>query len=121
MRFLLDEDLSPRVAQVARGLGLDVASVHELGRRGLSDYEQLTRAAVDGRVFVTRNRDDFIHWTREFYRALLPHAGVLIVSRRIPPDKPERTAHALSRWVQEGTKRFPDGHPGPYCIDFLTE
>ena len=121
MRFLLDEDLSPRVAQVARGLGLDVTSIHELGRRGLSDHEQLPRAAVDGRVFVTRNRDDYIHWTREFYRALLPHAGVLIVSRRIPLDKPERIAHALLRWTQQSTEHLADSHPGPYCIDLLSE
>jgi len=121
LRFLLDEDLSPRIAQTARGLGLDVVSVHEIGRRGLSDYDQLTRAAADDRVFVTRNRDDFIHWTREFYKGLLPHPGVLIVSRGIPPDKPERVAHALSRWVQNAKDHHHEDHPGPYCIDFLGE
>ncbi|MBA3636422.1 MAG: DUF5615 family PIN-like protein, partial [Rubrobacteraceae bacterium] len=36
MRFLLDEDLPPRAAEVARGLGLDVLSLHELGRRGIA-------------------------------------------------------------------------------------
>lgn len=117
----MDEDLSPRVAHAARGLRLDVVSVHEIGRRGLSDYEQLTLAAADGRVFVTRNRDDYIHWTREFYKALSPHAGVLLVSRGIPPDRPERVAHALLQWVEDVAKRHQGEYPGPYCIDFLGE
>ncbi len=30
--FLLDEDLSHRVADTAHGLGVDVVSVHEIGR-----------------------------------------------------------------------------------------
>jgi hypothetical protein len=40
-RFLLDEDLNPATAEIGRGLGLDVVSVHEIDRRGFSDEEQL--------------------------------------------------------------------------------
>ena len=45
MRFLFDEDLPPRIAEVDRGLGLEAESVHALGRTGLSDPEQLRYAA----------------------------------------------------------------------------
>jgi hypothetical protein len=38
---------------MGRRLGLDVASVHELDRRGLSDREQLRLAATDGRVLAS--------------------------------------------------------------------
>jgi len=41
LRFLLDEDLNPAVAEIGRGLGLDVVSVHEIDRRGFPDEEQL--------------------------------------------------------------------------------
>jgi hypothetical protein len=64
MRFLLDEDLPPKVAVIARSLGLDVVSVHEIGRTGLSDEAQLRFAASETRILVTRNRDDFIALTR---------------------------------------------------------
>ena len=47
MRFLLDEDLNPAAAEIGRGLGLDVVSVHEIDRRGFSDEEQLRFAIGD--------------------------------------------------------------------------
>lgn len=118
MRFLLDEDLPPLVAEVARGLGMDVRSVHELGRTGLSDPEQLRLAAREGYVFVTRNRDDFLHFTVEFFRKEEPHAGVLIVSRSLPSSRPERISHALCRW-EKSRKNNPGGF-GPYAVDFLS-
>jgi predicted nuclease of predicted toxin-antitoxin system len=117
LKFLLDEDLPPRAAQIARGLELDAVSVHELGRVGLTDAAQLRFAAREGRVFVTRNRDDFRALTLEFHRAGEAHAGVLIVGRRIPNNRPERIAHALKRWTGSGTEHA--GSFGAYEIDFL--
>jgi predicted nuclease of predicted toxin-antitoxin system len=114
----LDEDLPPLVAEVARGLDVDVRSVHELGRTGLSDPEQLRFAAGEGRVFVTRNRNDFLHFTVEFFRKGEPHSGVLIVSRSLPSSRPERISHALRRWEQS-RKNNPGGF-GPYAVDFLS-
>lgn len=115
MQFLLDEDLPPSIAEVARGLGLDVVSVHELDRRGLTDDEQLRRAAHDSRTFVTRNRDDFIHLTVEWFRAGQAHPGVLIVPRSLPNDRPERIAHALVAWAGDHS----DIETLAYVIDFL--
>lgn len=99
MKFLLDEDLPPKVAEIGRNLGLDVVSVHEVERRGYTDDEQLRFAAGEKRVFVTRNRDDFLLLSVEFYRVGEPYSGVLIVGRSLPNDRPERIAHALARRV----------------------
>ncbi|MBA2343996.1 MAG: DUF5615 family PIN-like protein [Rubrobacter sp.] len=117
MKFLLDEDLPPSIAEVTRGLGLEAESVHELGRTSLSDPEQLRYAAREGYVFVTRNRDDFIRFTAEFFRKEEPHRGVLIVPRSLPSSRPERIAHALSRWAE--TKQEHPRSFGPYVINFL--
>jgi len=100
-------------AETARGLGVDATSVHEIGRRGYGDREQLELAASDGRIFVTRNRNDFIVLTIEAFQTGAAHAGVLIVPRSLPNHHPERLAHALRRW-QEG---HPD--PGSHFLDFL--
>lgn len=118
--LLSDEDVPPRAAEVARGLGLDVRSIHEAGRLGWADYEQLRAAASDGRAFVTYNRNDFIHWTREFFRTGAPHAGVLVLSRSIPRDQSERIAHALLGWAERMTPRLAGAALPSYHLDCLS-
>lgn len=114
MRFLLDEDVNPTVATIAKGLGLDVVSVHEILRRGYDDESQLRYSASQNRAFITRNRNDFLRLSLAFFQAGELHAGVLIVPHSLPNHRPERIAHALKRWL-EGS-----GDPGPYFIDFLS-
>ncbi len=114
MRYLLDEDLHPGFAEVARGLGLDALSVHEVDRRGFSDDDQLRYAAAEGRCLVTRNRDDFIQLTVMYFEANRPHAGVLSVPRSLPNKRPEQMAHALKRWHEKRGEVA-----SAYMIDFL--
>jgi predicted nuclease of predicted toxin-antitoxin system len=116
VRYLLDEDVNPRTAEIARGLGLDVVSVHEIGRRTLSDSEQLEYAAQDGRVLVTRNRDDFIEATLTFFRTRQPHPGVLIIPHTLPRRDPKRMAHALA---ERHAERSEHEGAASYTIDFL--
>jgi predicted nuclease of predicted toxin-antitoxin system len=115
LRFLLDEDLPREAAEIARGLGLDVVSVHELGRRGFADRDQLRFASREERIFLTRNHRDFVELTVEFYRAGEAYAGVLLVRRNLPNDRPERIAHALKRWA-DARADMPATFDG---VDFL--
>jgi predicted nuclease of predicted toxin-antitoxin system len=114
VKFYLDEDLSPTVAELARGRGADAASAHEVGATGLSDSEQLDRAAGDGRCLVTRNRDDFVRLTVEYYAAHRPHLGVLIVPYTLPADQFSRLADALVAYAAARPGDAPE-----YSIDFL--
>lgn len=115
MRFLLDEDVHPRAASIARGRRLDVTSVHELGRTGLEDEEQLRFAAREGRALVTRNRGDFLQLTLDFFATREPHAGLLIIPYSLPNRRPERIAAALADYAD----RYPRERMEPYTIDFL--
>ena len=115
MKFFLDEDLPPGVAVICRNQGLDVQSVHETGRQGLSDQEQLEYAASQDRVLVTRNRNDFIELTRRAFQTGSPHGGVLIVTRSLPNRRAEQLASALIHW----TEVFGD-HPSAGTLDFLS-
>ena len=56
MKLYLDEDISPKVSVILRKKGIDAVSAHEAGMLETSDEEQLTFAAADDRVMVTRNR-----------------------------------------------------------------
>jgi predicted nuclease of predicted toxin-antitoxin system len=117
LRYLLDEDVHPEAATAARGLGLDILSVHEAGRRGRTDYDQLRLAAADGRIFVTRNRDDYLTLTVEAFRTGEPHHGVLILPHTLPNTQPGRIARAVAAWH---ARWDATGHPGGGFIDFLT-
>ena len=115
MKFYLDEDVSPRVAEIARGrCQLDVVSAHEEGAVGWDDAAQLRHAAEMSRCIVTRNRDDFIRETRSAYEAQSPHAGVLILTRNLPNDQFTAIASALCAY----NSLFPIGMQA-YTIDFL--
>jgi len=114
VRFYLDEDLSPQIAEIPRGLGLDVISAHEAGHRSLTDEDQLVLAALDDRCLVTANRDHFIQLTVDFLAAERAQAGVLIVPSSWPTDRFARIAQALARY-----SRAHEGASTSYLLDFL--
>lgn len=115
MRFYLDENLSPRIAAIARGLGLDVISAHELGHRATEDDVLLRYAAADTRCLVTQNYRDFARLTVEFRRRREKHTGVVFVPKRLADGPAADLARAL--------ERFAFSHPGglfAYQIGWLT-
>jgi predicted nuclease of predicted toxin-antitoxin system len=40
MKFRLDEDISPRVAEIPRKRGVDAVSAHDIGKAEASDEDQ---------------------------------------------------------------------------------
>jgi hypothetical protein len=89
LTFLLDEDISYRVAEGLRQRGVDAISVHELGRanRSLSDDDQLTFAARAGRVPVTYNRADYQRLDATWRVQGQSHAGILWCAERSIPRR----------------------------------
>ena len=114
MRFYLDEDLSPQIAVIAGGRGLDVVSSHELGNERVADEDQLTCATLDNRCLVTGNRDDFIGLTILFLEAQRPHGGVLIIPGTWSRDDFTRIARALEEYARRHT-----GGSTSYLLDYL--
>jgi predicted nuclease of predicted toxin-antitoxin system len=117
VRYFLDEDLSGEVAQIARNLGLDVCSVHEVGREGLDDPEQFDYAKEHDMVMVTRNRDDFLILNDAHFQAGTPNCGLLIVPHSLPNNQPARIAHKLREW--DDAKQAAPGSFGSYVVAFL--
>ena len=113
MRLLLDEDLSPKIAELLRKKGIDAVSVHEVGRIGLSDKSHLEYAASERRCFVTRNRNDYIILTRQFFSSNKPHKGVLIIPSSHHFDDFSAIAKAITKYAAHYDK------PIDYLFDFV--
>ena len=57
MRFLVDNALSPRVAEGLRAVGYDAIHVHDIGLAAADDEELFNLAAADDRIIVSADTD----------------------------------------------------------------
>jgi len=114
VKFYLDEDISTQVAEVLRRLGCQATSTQEAGNRGADDEAQLAHAARTGAALVTRNRNDFIALTTQFFDEGRAHLGVILVPHSIPSDDPA----VLAKLLAELSSNYPRGVPH-YAVIFL--
>ena len=87
LRFLLDEDMPPAVAEGLRREGYDAVSVHDELRTGLADEEQLHHAATLGRMLVTYNRADYHALDGLWHAREEHHRGIIWVAERSIPRR----------------------------------
>lgn len=76
LRLLIDEDLSPKVAQCLREEdGIDAVAVRDRGKLGATDRDVLELAFAEDRILVTANVRDFLRLATA--REL--HAGIVLL------------------------------------------
>ena len=114
MRFYLDEDLSPRIAEWLRRRGIDAVSAFEVGNIQLSDRDQLGYATREGRCLVTRNARHFVLLSREAVRQQKAHAGIIVC----PPSVRGSEIRAIANKLLQAAKQFPHGL-GNYDVLYL--
>ncbi|MDQ1683705.1 MAG: hypothetical protein QOC82_442 [Frankiaceae bacterium] len=87
MRLLLDEMISPRVAEALRTAGHDVVAVAEdPALRASPDDALLEQAAADNRTLVTCNVADFARLHAEWHTQGRRHHGLVMVTLRAFPQ-----------------------------------
>ena len=76
VKLLLDENLSPKVAEIlCREDGVDACHVRDRGLLAATDSEVLERAYAEDRVVVTCNVGDFV----KLARACDLHPGIILL------------------------------------------
>ena len=75
MKLLLDENLSPKVAEWLRATGIDAVHVRDRGILRASDREVLDKAFAEDRILVTANVGDF----EKLARSREIHGGIVLV------------------------------------------
>jgi hypothetical protein len=114
IKFYLDEDLSPVISEMLRKNKVDAISAHEVGMIQVNDLQQMEYAVVQKRCMVTRNRNDFIRLTIQFFNEHRPHYGVLIIPYSYRGDNFRTMAAALKSYADKHREGLP-----PYLVDFL--
>jgi hypothetical protein len=104
VRFYLDENLSPRIAEILRGRGLDALSAHEVGNTHLDDRSQLQYSARESRAIVTCDIADFAVLAVDCVSANVRHAGIVLVGATFRTDEFSTIADAVEQVARE--------HPG---------
>jgi predicted nuclease of predicted toxin-antitoxin system len=108
VKALLDEQLSPRIAELLRSGGHDVqAVVDRSDLAGRSDRVILESATAEGRAVVTNNVKDFRLLTAERLARGEVHAGLILLpsTRTRNRAAAEMLADAIERILLE----HPDG------------
>lgn len=80
MRFLVDENLSPRICDRLNAAGHEATHVSHEGMRSATDPQVLAKAVADGRILLTADRGDF---GRELARTQASEPSVILL-RQLP-------------------------------------
>ncbi|MBI5194945.1 MAG: DUF5615 family PIN-like protein [Nitrospirae bacterium] len=115
MKYYIDEDISPTIAEILKKHHIDAISAYEAGMAQAADIEHLRRAASERRCLITRNRNDYIRLTVQFFNEHHPHNGVLIMPYTLPGDKFSFIAKAIIKY----DSKHPQDSLEPYTFDFL--
>jgi predicted nuclease of predicted toxin-antitoxin system len=111
VKALLDEQLSPRIAELLRSRGHDAHSVVDrTDLAGRSDRAILEAAVAEERVVITNNVKDFRPLAAERLARGESHAGLILL-----PSTRTRTRAAvqmLADAIDRVLREHPDGLPG---------
>ena len=114
MKFYLDANLSPKIAELLRRRGFDAVSALDVQKAQSSDQEQLDLAAREGRCLVTKNARDFIDLSEEAIRRQVPHAGMILC----PPSMRGYEFGAIAEALIRVANLYPGGLGG-YDVLYL--
>ncbi len=101
-RFLIDENLSPRLALHLRDAqGFDAVHVQDVGLRGASDAEVFTRAISESRIVMTGNASDF----RRLGASSPGHPGLAIIADAVGRARQVALGVALALAIEAEASR----------------
>lgn len=107
MKYLIDENLSPLIAQLLRDAGIDSWAVSEHSHtKGISDSELFDQAIEEERVVVTNDIGDLRSLASALFSRDGSHYGLVFISSR----RARRSASAdIAKALIELAKTNPGG------------
>lgn len=116
MKLLLDEQLSPRIAEALRAQGHDVVAVTEPAfshLRGLSDWELFVEVQSLGRTIVTENVAHFRACIDRWVATGQEHYGAVYTTNAgLPRHRHDRFVAAAVGRLDALLREHPEAGPG---------
>jgi len=109
-RFLLDEQLSQKLAEAAQALGLDVKAICDSPLVGRDDVAILRAAVADGRILVTIDIGGFMPLIHEFFLEGTRIPGLILIN---PKTFPSQDVKVLLRSLKSMADRIERGEVDP--------
>lgn len=78
----LDEDVSVKIAANLRNRGFDVLHAVDSKMLSAGDEEQLNKAVIEQRTFLTHNKKHFCILHEEYIVSRKKHFGIIVASRK---------------------------------------
>lgn len=103
LRLYLDEDVSSALVELLAAKDVDAVSARGSGAPGLSDEQQLSRAASEGRCLLTYNCRDFARIARDWSVAGGAHAGIILSYRQYARSNLNQLADLLATFASRVT------------------
>lgn len=111
MKLVLDEHLSPIIAEELRRRGHDVVASREVGLGGQPDAELLAWAVREGRAVATANYADFRSLHELYLSRGERHFGIVLIPRRF-----QLSAAGFGRLI-EALDRLLTEQPGDRALE----
>jgi predicted nuclease of predicted toxin-antitoxin system len=98
-KLYLDEDVSPRLADMLRSAGFDAVSARDISALGETDRQQFERARASGRTIFSYNFYDFDAIARSEAQAGRPHSGIIVSYYQYDSDQLGVLAAAIAAFL----------------------
>ena len=116
-RFLLDEQLSHKLAEAARTIGLDVTAVDNSTWAGRDDVSILHTAVAEGRILITMDIGGFVPLLAEYFLQGTKIPGLILINAKTFPSQDVKT---LLRSLKRMADRIDRGDIDPSMGVVLT-
>lgn len=115
--LLLDEMLSPKIAEALRAVGADVTAISQnADLKGTADPDVLELSTSEKRVLVTANIRDFVPLDSLWAAQGRTHGGMVFISTSAFPQDRNRVGRIVNALRQ---RLVDDRWPSPGQVDFL--
>ena len=101
IEIYLDENVHVLIARIIQSHGFKAVTTQDVGRKGVSDSEQLEYASREGYVILTHDRRDFEELAAEYFAAGKEHCGIVILADNSPQEIARRMITILNDFTAD--------------------